>query len=143
MLMGVGVGLDWLPGPSGESWNGRRWPGVPTLPDDRDLLGNSFRGLCCQVVGNSRSFAALSRIRRWVDVLMHGTRLSLSLAGGFRGQLDQEGRDAHKRGPREQVGGASWLSKAAKQRCANCDSYFHAMALSLMRHGVKIRQKST
>ena len=64
MLVGwaVGVGLDWLPGLSGESWNGRRWPGVPTLPDDRDLLGDGSEG---QVVGNSRSFAALSRIRGW------------------------------------------------------------------------------
>jgi hypothetical protein len=81
MLVGwaVGVGLDWLPGLSGESWNRRRWPGVPTLPDDRDLLGG-------QVVGNSRSFAALSRIRGWVDVSMHGTRLSFSLAGGLGGQ---------------------------------------------------------
>jgi hypothetical protein len=72
MLVGwaVGVGLDWLPG--GESWNGRRWPGVPTLPDDRDLLGDGF--------------AALSRIRGWVDVSMHGTRLSFSLAGGLGGQ---------------------------------------------------------
>ena len=87
-----------------------------------------------------------------VDVSMHGTRLSFSLAGGFRGSAGLAAglggprrwwAEAHKRGPREQVEGASWLSKAAKQRCANCDSYFHAMALSRMGHGVKIRQKST
>lgn len=65
----VGVGLDWL---SGEPWNGRRWPGVPTLPDDRDLLGDvgdSFRGLC----GRSLEILGLSqRCRVFVDGSMGG-----------------------------------------------------------------------
>jgi len=60
----VDVGLDWLPGLSGESWNRRRWPGVPTLPDDRDLLGNGSEGPAV------RSFEILGpsqRCRGFVD----------------------------------------------------------------------------
>lgn len=97
MLVGwaIGVGLDWLPGLSGESWNGRRWPGCrrcPTIATSWAMVGDvgdSFRALCGR---NSWSFTELSRIRRWVDMSMHGARLSLSLVGGIKGgkQLDQE-----------------------------------------------------
>ena len=71
--MAIGVGLDWLPGLLGESRNGRRWPGVPTLPDDRDLLGDG--GRCGRLVQSAlrskflvfRRAVADSSMGRYVD----------------------------------------------------------------------------
>ena len=76
-------------GTGGDGRGGRRCPTIATSWAMVGDVGDSFRALCGR---NSWSFAELSRIRRWVDMSMHGTRLSLSLVGGIKGgkQLDQE-----------------------------------------------------